>query len=68
MPESMLAEVDLFGVFVAPLSIYAAIALIVTLILRRALWKLGLLAWLWHVPLFELACFVCILCGLLLYA
>ncbi|MBF0865246.1 DUF1656 domain-containing protein, partial [Gluconobacter sp. R71646] len=33
----MLAEVDLFGVFVAPLSIYAVAAVFVTLLLRSIL-------------------------------
>ncbi|MBR0559814.1 DUF1656 domain-containing protein [Neokomagataea anthophila] len=63
----MLAEFDIFGVFVAPISVYALIALAVTLVFRRILWKTGLLTWFWHVPLFEIAFFVCTLCLLLMY-
>lgn len=63
----MLAEVNIFGVFVAPLSIYALVAVIITLILRNLLWRLGALGWFWHVALFEIALYVCVLCLLILY-
>ncbi|QDH25527.1 DUF1656 domain-containing protein [Neokomagataea tanensis] len=64
----MLAEFNIFGVFVAPVSVYALVALVITFSFRRFLWKVGLLNWIWHVPLFEIAFFVCTLCLLLMFA
>ncbi|EHH69509.1 DUF1656 domain-containing protein [Gluconobacter morbifer] len=64
----MLAEVDLFGVFVAPpFRFYAVAAVVVTLVLRSVLWRTGALGWFWHVALFEIALYVCVLCLLILY-
>jgi len=63
----MLTEVNLFGIFVAPLSIYAVAAVFVTLLLRSILWRTGALNWFWHVALFEIALYVCVLCLLILY-
>ena len=63
----MLTEVNLFGIFVAPLSIYAVAAVFVTLLLRSLLWRTGALGWFWHVALFEIALYVCVLCLLILY-
>ncbi|QDH16052.1 DUF1656 domain-containing protein [Oecophyllibacter saccharovorans] len=63
----MLAEVNLFGIYVAPFSIYALVAVFVTLVVRFLLWRFGALAWFWHVPLFEVGLYVCILCLLVLY-
>jgi len=63
----MLTEVNLFGVFVAPLSIYAIAAVFVTLLLRSILWRTGALNWFWHTSLFEIALYACVLCLLILY-
>ncbi|MXV36643.1 MULTISPECIES: DUF1656 domain-containing protein [Saccharibacter] len=63
----MLAEVNLFGIFVSPIAIYAVVAVFVTLMLRFLLWRIGALGWFWHVALFEIALYVCVLCLLVLY-
>ncbi|GBD57978.1 DUF1656 domain-containing protein [Gluconobacter wancherniae] len=63
----MLAEVNIFGVFVSPIAVYAIAAVFVTLFLRSILWRTGALAWFWHVALFEIALYVCVLCLLILY-
>ena len=63
----MLTEVNLCGIFVAPLSIYAVAAVFVTLLLRSVLWRTGALNWFWHTPLFEIALYACVLCLLILY-
>ncbi|QDH14402.1 DUF1656 domain-containing protein [Formicincola oecophyllae] len=63
----MLAEVNLFGIYVAPISIYAVAATFVTVTIRKILWRLGALGWFWHVPLLEVALYACVLCLLVLY-
>ncbi|QDH17164.1 DUF1656 domain-containing protein [Swingsia samuiensis] len=63
----MLTEVNVFGIFVSPFSIYAVSAVFITLLLRNILWRTGALNWFWHVALFEIALYVCILCLLILY-
>lgn len=63
----MLVEFNLFGVFVAPIAIYAVFAVFVTLVFRFLLWRIGALGWFWHVALFEIALYVCVLCLLVLY-
>ncbi|MCQ8278015.1 DUF1656 domain-containing protein [Acetobacteraceae bacterium KSS8] len=63
----MLSESHLSGVLFAPIVLYALAALLLTLILRVAIWRTGLAQWLWHLPLVEVALFVCILSVLVLY-
>lgn len=63
----MLAEVNLFGIYVAPIAVYAVAATVVTLMCRFVLWRVGALSWFWHAALFEIAFFVCVLCLLVIY-
>ncbi|MCT6837304.1 DUF1656 domain-containing protein [Bombella saccharophila] len=63
----MLSEVSLCGVFVSPIAVYAVAAVFVTLVLRYILWRMGALGWFWHVALFEIGLYVCVLCLLVLY-
>ncbi|AQS89308.1 hypothetical protein AA101099_2941 [Neoasaia chiangmaiensis NBRC 101099] len=63
----MLAEFNLFGVFVAPIAVYAVLAIPVTLLLRFVLWRTGAIEWFWHVALFEVALYVSVLCLMILY-
>ncbi len=63
----MLTEFNLFGVFMAPIVVYALAALPLTMCIRFALWWSGLLGWFWHIALFEVSLYVCILCLLILY-
>ena len=59
-------EVDLFGVYVAPVSVLMITAWVVTMGLRRLAVRVGLLRWVWHPALFVFAMFVIILSSLTL--
>lgn len=63
----MLAEFDLFGVLISPIAVYSIAALPVTLLIRLVLWRTGAIEWFWHVALFEVALYVCVMCLLVLY-
>ncbi|MFT8717775.1 DUF1656 domain-containing protein [Acetobacter sp.] len=63
----MLTEFNLFGVFMAPIVVYALAALPITMFLRFLLWWSGLMRWFWHFALFEVALYTCVLCLLILY-
>lgn len=63
----MLTEFNLFGVFMAPIALYAVVAIFITLLVRFVLWRLGALDWFWQVALPEVALYVSILCLLVLY-
>ena len=58
------AEVDLFGVYVAPVSVLMITAWVVTTGLRRLAVRVGLLRWVWHPALFVFAAYVIILSSL----
>ena len=58
------AEVDLFGVYVAPVSMLMITAWAVTIGLRRLAVRVGLLRWVWHPALFVFAAYVIILSSL----
>jgi len=58
------AEVDLFGVYVAPISLLMAAAWVVTVGLRRLAVRAGLLRSVWHPALFVLAVYIIILSSL----
>jgi len=55
------AEIDLFGVYVAPLSLILVGAWIVTITLRRLAGRFGLLQHAWHPALFVFAVYVIVL-------
>ena len=55
------AEVDLFGVYVAPISLLMVVAWVVTIGLRRLAVRVGLLHRVWHPALFVFSVFVIIL-------
>lgn len=54
-------EIDLFGVYVAPISVMIAVAWVVTIGLRRAAARFGLLNHVWHPPLFVFAVYLIVL-------
>jgi hypothetical protein len=62
----MIAELNLYGVFVPALFLWILVALGILLVLRRALAQNGGYALIWHRPLFELALYVIIL-GIVVY-
>lgn len=55
------AEVDLFGVYVAPISLTMVVAWLVTIALRRAANRFDLLRYAWHPALFVFAVYIIVL-------
>jgi hypothetical protein len=62
----MLSEVDVDGIYVAPIVVYGVLALPITLVLRAILFRLGALRLVWHPALFIFAVYVGILSLLVL--
>jgi len=54
-------EIDIFGVYVAPISVLMVAAWIVLIALRRIASRFGLLDNVWHPALFEFAAYIIIL-------
>jgi hypothetical protein len=54
-------EINIFGVYVAPLAVLMVVAWLVFVLLRRIANRFGLLRHVWHPALFELAVYVIIL-------
>ena len=54
-------EINLFGVYVAPISLIMIGAWLVTIALRRVANRFGLLEYVWHPALFVLALYVAVL-------
>ena len=55
------ANIDLFGVYVAPMSLMIVAAWIVTIALRRIAGRFGLLLHVWHPALFVFAVYMIVL-------
>ena len=55
------AEIDLFGVYVAPISLMMIGAWLVTIALRRLANRSGLLQYVWHPALFVFAVYTIVL-------
>jgi hypothetical protein len=55
------AEIDLFGVYVAPISLMMVATWLVTIALRRVASRFGLLRYVWHPALFVFAVYIIIL-------
>jgi hypothetical protein len=60
------AEVNLFGVYVAPMSVMLVAAWFITIALRRFVARFGLLNHVWHPALFVLAVYVIVLSSMVL--
>jgi protein AaeX len=56
-----LAEIDLFGVYVAPISVMMVGAWLITMALRRLAGRFGLLRYVWHPALFVFSVYIIIL-------
>jgi len=56
-----LAEVNLFGVYVAPISLIMVASWLVTIALRRIADRSGLLRYVWHPALFTFAIYIIVL-------
>ena len=55
------AEINLFGVYIAPLSVMMLTAWLVVIALRRVADHFGLLGHVWHPPLFVFALYLIVL-------
>ena len=55
------SEVDLFGVYVAPMFVMLCVAWVLTVMLRRAAVRFGLLRHVWHPALFDFAVYIIVL-------
>jgi hypothetical protein len=55
------AEISLFGVYLAPISLVIVGAWLVTIALRRVANRFGLLRYVWHPALFVFAVYVIVL-------
>ena len=60
------SEINLFGVYVAPISIMIVAAWIVTVVLRRIANRFGLLGFVWHPALFVFAVYMIVLSSIVL--
>jgi hypothetical protein len=54
-------EIDLFGVYVAPISLMLVGAWLITIALRRIANRAGLLGYVWHPALFTFATYIIVL-------
>ena len=61
-------EIDLFGVYVAPMSLLMVAAWLVTIALRRVADRFGLLRHVWHPALFVFAVYMIVLSSMALIA
>ncbi len=61
-------EVDIFGVYVAPIVPMMIAALAVTVALRRLAVAVGLFRWIWHPALFEMSVYVIVLSAIVVAA
>jgi protein AaeX len=59
-------EINLFGVYVAPISVMLVAAWFVTIALRRVAARFGLLRHVWHPALFVFAIYVIVLSSIVL--
>jgi protein AaeX len=54
-------EINLFGVYVAPISVMMVAAWFITIALRRIATRFGLLGYVWHPALFVFAVYIIVL-------
>ena len=54
-------EINLFGVYVAPISVMMVAAWVITIALRRIANRFGLLRYVWHPALFVFAVYIIVL-------
>jgi protein AaeX len=61
-------EINLFGVYVAPISLMLIAAWIMTIALRQVAARCGLLGYVWHPALFVFAVYMIVLSSMVLLA
>jgi hypothetical protein len=57
----VIGEFDIYGVYVPVFIVFAGIALLVQLVVKRLFNSLGIYRFVWHPPLFDLAVYVILL-------
>ena len=62
----MLANVDVYGFYIAPFAADVVITLVLFIPMRRLLARLGINRYVWHPNLFEIALFSIMLCLIVL--
>ena len=62
------SNIDIFGVYVAPIAVMLPIAWVATLAFRLAANRFGLLRWVWHPALFVFSVFLVFLSTIVLVA
>jgi protein AaeX len=60
------AEIDLFGVYVAPISVMMVAAWVLTVTLRRIAARFGLMRHVWHPALFVFSVYIIVLSSIVL--
>jgi protein AaeX len=60
------AEIDLFGVYVAPISVMLVLAWVMTIALRHVAARYGLLRHVWHPALFVFSVYLIVLSSMVL--
>ena len=61
-------EVNLLGIYVAPISVMMVAAWFVTMVLRKVAGRFGLLAYVWHPALFVFTVYIIVLSSIVLAA
>jgi hypothetical protein len=61
------SEINLLGVYVAPISVIMAVAWILLLVVRRIVVRAGLSQYVWHPALFSLAVYVILVSSIVLF-
>jgi hypothetical protein len=61
-------EIDLFGVFVAPIALMMVVAWVIVIALRRLAAHAGLMRYVWHPALFTFSVYLIVLSSLVLAA
>ena len=67
-PEVRFTEIDLFGVYIAPMSVMIVAAWVVTIALRWSAARYDLLRYVWHPALLVFAVYVIVLSTIVLVA
>ena len=60
----MIGEIDIYGVLFPPLLIWLGIAYLVAVGVRAMFTRMGVYAYVWHRPLFDLAVLIILLGGI----
>ena len=62
------SEINLFGVYVAPIALFLAMSWVIVIGLRRIAAYFGLLRYVWHPSLFAFSAYMIVLASILLLA